>query len=240
MNSQKQKGFTLVEIILFFALSGTFLMIAFVGIRGRTEALQFTDAMRSMQNYIVSEQNKVTNGVNSSSLSACDGITPTGEKEDCLLVGRIITFTDSSAEAKSNVMYGGVPTSYDLAYADSDFDRLKLTKPRADNSTGDYSIDWGVKFNKNNSSDINGSKVVGIGWLRSPGSNRVLPIVINENTQSHIDSDNFIDDTGNYEIDTSVADDTRLCFDTEAGRIASVGIDIHGEIALLFDDEDCR
>src|SRR5680860_356640 len=115
MRTQNQKGFTLIEVILYFALSSAFIVIAFIGIQGRTANVQFTDSMRSLQSYLISEQNKVLNGVNSNTTvpAGCELSTDPnplpGKNDVCILLGRIVTFGSDPTDLSkiiADTMYG--------------------------------------------------------------------------------------------------------------------------------------
>lgn len=249
MTSANQKGFTIIEVILFLALSSLFLAIAFTGIRGKTANVQFTDAMRSLQAFLVSEENKILNGVNSTPNSPSDcpsasGIT--GESNNCILIGRVVAFGKNNADSEVGVrvLYGKKLLPQDLA-SKSDYELIKDSKPRPDEVIENYGISWGVTFNpaKSVNLDINDGLFDRIGWLRSPGSTRIIPIAFkSEVDDTNLENDNlYKKSSGQTRLGDQV--ETRLCFSGDAGRVASITFgDRTGTSSTIleFDDPECK
>ena len=250
MRPANQKGFTIIEVILFLALSGLFLTIAFAGIRGRTESVQFTDSMRSLQSFLVSEQNKVLNGVNSSPTApaSCSSGSPvdTGTSNNCILVGRVISFgqdvTDLSKVTVS-VLYGDKLSPTVIA-EENDLRLISETEPRSDGVTeSTYQISWGTEFDLSHSINIGSTaeKLNRIGWLRSPGSTRLVPISFEDAVSDLDDKDLYSTSFATTRIGNEV--NTKLCFRGYSGRVASILFgDGNGSsgINLVFDDVECK
>ncbi len=241
-----QKGFTIIEVVLFLALSGLFLTIAFAGIRGRTENIQFTDSMRSLQSFLVSEQNKLTNGVNSSPLSpqGCGSFGGlTGKSNGCILLGRVVSFGKNNSdlsEVKIDVLYGAKPSSLEVSSKD-DYALIKDSNPRTDNVVDTYNISWGTEFNIAKSSNANtADNYDRIGWLRSPGSTRIIPIAFSSSVDG-LKSKYFSKSDSASMIGDEV--DTKLCFVGNSGtRVASINFgDGQGSSSfqIVFDDGAC-
>lgn len=244
MSHGNQKGFTIIEVVLFLALSALFISIAFMGLRGRTAAVQFTDSMRSLHSYLISEQNKVLNGVNSSAQapSTCAAGTDTGKSNNCILVGRVVSFgqtpTDLSA-VEISVLYGDKPSQQDLS-SKSDLELLEESSPKPDLSQDKYGISWGSEFQLVESVNIGDTgNYDRIGWLRSPGSTRLIPIVFEESV-ADLDGDYYKPSSLFSKLGDQV--NARLCFKGAEGQLASIRFgDGNGNssVDLIFDDKDC-
>lgn len=197
MQLKEQKGFTLVEVVLFLALSGFFLLVAFNGIRQQTAEVQFTDSMRSLQNFVMSERNKVLNGVNSSQESICDSSFATGTNEECIVIGRVLKFGRvTTDEVEVDVLYGKRFTADEMSGI-SDLKLIEDSIPSPDASNSKFDISWGTVFLPDLSKDIkpppSSDQIDSIGWLRSPASSRIIPVAFLRNTDT---SDTSI--TGNF------------------------------------------
>ncbi len=247
MNLQNQKGFTIIEVILFLALSSSFMMIAFMGIRGKTANIQFTDSMRSLHGYLVSEQTKVFNGVNSSVTTpiACDGAKP-GESTNCVLVGRVVTFGEDPPPNSDlsvvgvDVMYGEKHSEeyYEANSLTSDIAKIDASKPKSDGSVDTYTIEWGTGFkaSKSKNGGTSGVEINKLGWLMSPDASRIIPIVFN--TPSDVDGDHYkVSADGSHIADEINA---KFCFESVDGNVASINFDDDSSIVLTFDDTDCE
>lgn len=242
-----QKGFTIIEVILFLALSALFLTIAFMGVRGRTANVQFTDSMRSLQSFLVSEQNKLTNGVNPSTSppTGCGNVGDlTGESNACILVGRVVRFGKDADPSVVNVrvLYGDKPSAHDIS-TKSDLVLINESNPHDDGSGYSNGISWGTGFNLAQSVNLNPAgpdTFDSIGWLRSPGSTRVVPIAF-KSSVTDLDGDYYKPSAS----ETSMANEvqTRLCFEGNEGRVAAIYFgDGAGKasIELVFDDTNCK
>ncbi len=248
MSTQNQKGFTIIEVVLFLALSGAFLMIAFMGIQNRTANIQFTDSMRSLHNFLLSEQNKVRNGVNGSTTGPgdCDlhgsGL-PTGTSGGCVLLGRVINFNAAAdlSQISIDTLYATKLDTSALAASHSDIEKITSANPRKDSSTSNYEIKWGVEFYDYKSIDASiGQEIDKIGWMRSLESNRIIPIVFSS-AITDIESVKFDNSDKLDQIASGAAVDSILCFrdPTEHKRRASIRLDNRSILTLTFDDANC-
>lgn len=192
MADTKTAGFTLIELMLFLALTGLFMLIAFAGISGRSGNVQFSDSMRSLGNFLQRQYNDTLNGVNSRGVLACSydgsgfsttaGTSQPGQS-NCTVIGRAVVFSDDSATADVYLVVGRFltqATNVSANYLDPSLSDLALIQ-RADptvlrdtlNQT--YELEWGSTFQ---SSGSNANTVV---FLRSPRSSSVYPLSFSTN-----------------------------------------------------------
>ena len=98
MGAQKQQGFTIIEVLLFIAISGGLLAALLVGVNGSIEQQRYRDSVASLASYVQSQYDKALNTSNDrSNLLTCDasgirsvpGPVVAGTTE-CLIIGRLI------------------------------------------------------------------------------------------------------------------------------------------------------
>jgi len=93
----KQKGFTIIEVILFVAISGLLTSMLMVGVNISINRQQYRDSVQSYAGFLRNEYSKVVNVENDRSKSVCpidgaDGRSETARgQSDCVIVGRYIT-----------------------------------------------------------------------------------------------------------------------------------------------------
>jgi len=98
-----KKGFTLMEVTLFFAISGVLALVAIAGLGPRLRNVRFSSGMRDIQSNIVKEFSTSSLGLNQDERVNCvvgmdgrvsfDPIAPSGDagtQEECVLVGRAV------------------------------------------------------------------------------------------------------------------------------------------------------
>lgn len=98
------KGFTLLEVTLFLAISGALGLIAFVGLGPRLRNLRFTQSVRLAENTINNQFNASTSGQNVRPANFSCSIGPsglvintststtTGSSPDCVINGKMVFF----------------------------------------------------------------------------------------------------------------------------------------------------
>ncbi len=93
----KQKGFTIIEVILFVAISGLLTSMLMVGVSMSINRQQYRDSVQSYAGFLRNEYSKVVNVENDRSKGVCpidgaDGRLETARgQSDCVIVGRYIT-----------------------------------------------------------------------------------------------------------------------------------------------------
>lgn len=100
MIGQKNKGFTIVEVIMFLAVSGFIFVIAAIGMSGQLSKAESKDAINQLESTIRGTLNDVSNGYypefNNTSFDCernLNGSSDTrGEVQNCFFAGKSITF----------------------------------------------------------------------------------------------------------------------------------------------------
>lgn len=100
-------GYTLLEVMLFLAISSALALIAFTGLGPRLSNARFTDATRALQSDITREISNAQIGVNGrsdatgcsvvSGVPAFSGAASGGSSQDCIINGRLVELSQSKA-----------------------------------------------------------------------------------------------------------------------------------------------
>ncbi len=101
------RGYTIVEVILFLAISGSLMSIAFIGFNTRQQNTQFSQSMREIESQIADVFNDVSNGYfpnrgglqctivsGRPQLSVSGSSTTLGAYDDCVFLGKVIGFEE--------------------------------------------------------------------------------------------------------------------------------------------------
>ena len=105
----KQKGFTIIEVILFVAISGLLTSMLMVGVSMSINRQQYRDSVQSYAGFLRNEYSKVVNVENERSKGTCpiegsDGRAETLRgQSDCVIVGRYITTEGSLGSTDGNL-----------------------------------------------------------------------------------------------------------------------------------------
>ena len=194
MSDNSDRGFTIIEVILFLALTALFMMIAFAGISGRSGQVQFTDSMRSLASYLQRQYSDTLNGVNiRDNTLGCQyavggGINFSSSepgRSECTVMGKAVVFSDGSDAAGVYVIVGRFLTqtvdSSDPNYLDpslSDIDLIMAAEPVVlkDQLDEVYDLEWQSQF-----VEPSGLGPSAIAFIRSPRSSNIYPITFRPN-----------------------------------------------------------
>lgn len=156
MGTTRRHGFTIIEVMLFLAITGLIVAGILTGVAVSLNRQRYTDANGSLLSYLQSQYNLAMNVNNSHDTSlACQGgaIVSTGGSNypgtsECTIVGRIIT-TDSASNdvIESSAVYstvdartlGSDPTANDMQI-------LKDANLIKDPASQPYQMQWGTKL----------------------------------------------------------------------------------------------
>ena len=125
-----KKGFTLLEVILFLAISSGMAAIAFIGLGPRLRNVRFTQSVRAIESTVSSELTKPSSGKNerpsTHTCTANSGYpqvtnqspTSTGAAEACVSNGTLLVFLNNKIRSYSIVSLRGDATMPDSCSAD--------------------------------------------------------------------------------------------------------------------------
>jgi hypothetical protein len=186
-------GYTIIEVSLFLAVSGLLVLIALIGTGTTIQATRFTDSSRSLHAYVQKQYDDILNGVDTrSGDEACsagvvDTSPATGQPvgtTTCLLLGKLVVFTQSANTVQSYTIIGTEPASPD--YTKSDEALIYDFQPTIVRNLGvdTYTIPWGATVSGSKRS-IDATAVDALAFIRSPRSNRIVAYVFKQPAGSY-------------------------------------------------------
>ena len=181
MGTKTETGFTIIETMLFLAVTGLLAMGILVGSGVAIGQQRYRDSVNSLKSYIQQQYSEVTNVVNDRAKTwTCDtnGNVTTGDvtsseargTSDCMLLGRFITIDATGKALSASNVVGvrgtGAEATSDIAEITTNY---KITASPVDTSTAEVS--WGAQVVKQKTTT---PMPLSILILRSPLSGSVL------------------------------------------------------------------
>lgn len=178
--ASSSKGFTIIEISMFLAVSGLLILVVLLGTGNSIRSTRFSDSSQSARAYLQKQYDNILNGVNQRlGNEECNAsIVDTSSAQapgasNCLLMGRLISTSFNSSIINTYDIVGTEPANpnYNL----SDTDLIKTFQPtivRTVNSDA-YQISWGAQLS--GSKRLSDSKFVDqLAFIRSPRSTHIV------------------------------------------------------------------
>lgn len=184
--TRQQHGFTIIELSLFFAVSGLLLVTMLTGIGLAVQRQRFTDAVNGSQSFLQQQYNETQITINDRGATSDCGSLAKGAS-GCLVIGKIVDLGDPTSTTTEETTINSYFVIIDQKAADdamnadtppSDlvFLNLASTITRAVKDTGNdqqYIVPWGAKLgitkdSGGSATPSGGSDVRYILILRSP------------------------------------------------------------------------
>lgn len=185
-----QQGFTLIEILLFLAITGLLFLIGFFGTGAQVRQVRFNDSMRGLHSYLQKQYNLVATGANPRQVNAtCTGggtlgTPPTfgtgaatagdtaGDAGDCVLLGRLVKFDPGTSNMTAYYVVGQRVSTEQLT--GNDMTDLANSGPTLSPQAAEpYQINWGATFYQP-SSGVASNQTQAFAYLRSPSTGRII------------------------------------------------------------------
>ena len=243
MRLKNNSGFTLIEILLFVIIAATLIGVATSSIGARSQQVQFTDGMRSLEAYMQRQFSNVQNGTidgridcNGSSGSPSFGI---GSDGNCVFLGVMFGFADpESATTDRDVITTqqivGVRLETEDILACTDYTLYCVQPAIVPGISERFEIPWGIEIYRSGAVNLSGSghrETRNLGFVRDPNSTKILPIVIVD--------DRDPDDVGHYDKDANTVlgggGSRRSGIDDEVNAyycFRDIRRDLHGSITV--------
>lgn len=187
MGIKTQHGFTIIEVMLFLAITGALAIAILAGSGVSIGQQRYRDSVNTFKSLIQEQYNETTNVVNSRGGNAsCTNavvvqppdIVPTPQPRgtsECVVLGRLLTVADNGIDLKmSNVI--GYRTSTTAPVATTDINELKtnyrLGISPIDSENGQ--VEWGAQIVKPKTTTLQPLSVM---VIRSPLSGSVMTFV---------------------------------------------------------------
>lgn len=219
-----ERGFTVIEVILFLAISGLLLAVAIAAITTNINNSRFNDAIRSTTSYLQSQYSEVAAGKSDrDALRGCDagGINPAATPlgmTDCVIMGRYIKLEGSTFTVRYIIGYRNSL----LGISADDTQSVRDMSPRVAADTAyqaSYDVPWGIGLANATLWDGDSTRT-GFAIIRSPASGNILYYAVRNVPQS---PEPALDDTF---IDfNNLNKDAVLCFaDNSSSRTGRINI----------------
>jgi type II secretory pathway pseudopilin PulG len=178
----RRNGYTIVETMIFLAVSGVILSTSLLFFRGRQERIQYTQGVREVESQIKTIMNEVSSGYfpNDGSFSCAGGGAAgpilnfaatggQGTNEDCVFLGKVIRFNEGSNYSSYSVL-GLRKTGDELSST------LAGAKPIIDEKVSEtYALPWGIKVTKVANVDGTPPNISSVGLILSLGASSGAP-----------------------------------------------------------------
>lgn len=183
MRGKGQKGFTILETMLFLSISALLFATLVFGILYMVSRARFSDAMSDVRTVIQSQYEEVRSGINSrgAQTNPCPN-SLNGEEaagvSSCLLLGKIIIFDQGGSSVRINYVVSSIKLSTDELSKMGDQEAISKSNPRMSTYARESNdLKWGASFVKGfdlvNGTD-GGRSYQSIAILRSPISSNIL------------------------------------------------------------------
>jgi hypothetical protein len=179
MSRVGERGFTVVEVSLFLAITGMLFLIAFLGTANTIRSVRFGDSGRATTAFLQRQYDDIINGLNQrTGAESCvagnviPGSQPAGTS-GCLLLGKLVIFQVNSPVITTYDVIGTEPAN--VNYSQTDTQLISAFQPRVVTSigVGTYRIPWEANISGTKRlSDNQG--VNGLLLIRSPKSSRIV------------------------------------------------------------------
>jgi type II secretory pathway pseudopilin PulG len=179
---QRQSGFTIIEVLLFLAISVALLLVALASITSSINTTRFGDAIRSTESFLQQQYNEVSTGrdVRQGSESCLDGVVDSAHSStpgttNCVILGRLIKFdvhTNSGQIASRYIIAKDTTATVTGA---NESEKIANLDPKVFDSAElntDFTNPWTLPYADMNRAD--GSPVGAIAIIRSPITGHML------------------------------------------------------------------
>lgn len=188
-----ERGFTIIEVMLFFAISGLLFAMLMVGANTGISQQRYLDSVRSYKAFLQNQYAEVLNtqndrdntlkcGVNGASTGT--GTAP-GADTDCVVLGRVIRIKDNGMTLSAANVTGYVDPA--MASSDRSDDLLAYKPHEVTNQTDTWEMDWGSQLRINETQDFDSNATApAILIVRSPASGLVRVFTATNNTTTDL------------------------------------------------------
>jgi len=155
--ASRASGYTIIEVMIFLAISGVMFIMAAVFIQGKQQRAEFTQGMHDTNAAIQSVINDVANGfypsrgdfkctaaLNTAPTFPPSGQAPEGTNQGCVFMGKVLQF-DASANPSAYRVYSVAGRQYAVGSTSIAPGSFAQALPRVvDASTENDTLDWGL------------------------------------------------------------------------------------------------
>lgn len=185
----QRDGFTIVEVMIFLAISGLLLTMAMAGSSNLARQARYSDAVNSFHSLVQRQYEEVATGVNtrqSGDPGCLPGPSPTPGADSCLLLGKVITFTDINGTG-GFVRYVRSTVDVPVNSTASILDQIVAANVAvSDIGSETFELQWGAQFQvASRTSGVMAGDVVragstrarinNIAFIKGPNTSEIIP-----------------------------------------------------------------
>lgn len=192
--SRHQNGFTMIEVMLFLAITGLLFLIGFWGTTFQVRNVRFTDGIRDLHSYMQQQYSLVSTGANPRNVTAtCSnpgggastGVTlsdtggtasTAGTASGCILLGKLLKFNPNTSTVTSYYVVGKRldDSSTNPTLTGDDMTDLINSSPTISNQGVEtYQINWGLTFYQSTTATASNQSQA-FAFLRSPSTGKIM------------------------------------------------------------------
>lgn len=155
MNSPKERGFTIIEVIMFLAVTVMLIMAILIGSGNSINTQRYRDSVLSFKSFLQNQYTQVINVSNDSLTNVCYGDSTADNhrgQSNCVIIGRYITTQNNSNSLSIKTVLGYIPeveasTKDDVGVL-TDYD-IKVI----DIESEEYRFEWGASLVREKSNE---------------------------------------------------------------------------------------
>ena len=176
---KEQRGFTIVEVSLFLAISSLVAVLLLAGLSNMVRQQQWRDSINTMRTLMQSEYQNVRAGLNNRTNlpSGCTSEASSAGTSNCFAIGRVIQFTNNSSDYTVSDVFATKVVNSDSA--SNDIAALNASGLKIHNKSA-TSVPWSNTFVSGRLLDDSTSEIFNtVAILRSPVSSAILVFGLN-------------------------------------------------------------
>lgn len=188
----KRDGYTIVEVMIFLAISGLMLSMAMIGSGNLARQARYSDSINSFHSMLQRTYEEVANGVNVRQKEDDDcvlggGLSRAPGTDQCVLLGKVASFDYNNGTTVFIRYVTDSPVSYSTDGTPQQ--QIVASLPRvSDTASETYELSWGASFqvasrDTNRTDTLNHPAKPGtsraiinnVAFLRSPAGSQIIP-----------------------------------------------------------------
>ncbi|HSX28520.1 MAG TPA: prepilin-type N-terminal cleavage/methylation domain-containing protein [Candidatus Saccharimonadales bacterium] len=192
---RRQAGFTLIEVMLFLAITGLLFLIGIFGTGAQVRSVRFSDSMRGLDSYLQKQYGLVSTGSNPRDItttctsSGALGTPPTfgtgtgttaGDQSGCVLLGRLVKFNTGSPNTVNSYYVVGRRLATSQLTGDDMTDLANSGATLSAQASETYPISWGINFYQPAAVPAAGQSQA-FAFLRSPSTGKIISLTFSMN-----------------------------------------------------------
>lgn len=179
MTDRQHNGFTIIEVMLVLAISGSLVVAIMVGSSTAINQQRYRDSVNSLKSFIQNQYDQVSNTVNDrtgaegcTSAATITAAPQSRGTSDCVIIGRLVTLAPNGTDLSAVDVVGYRANNVVVAPSTTDLAELQTYKLGISNANSDSdTVSWGAKVVSPNTTNAYGLTML---IVRSPQSGSIM------------------------------------------------------------------